>query len=669
MKQADYWKNRFTQLEASQNQKGLEYYATLEREFEKAAQKADKELAAWYSRYATNENISYAEAKQVLTKGELSSFKMSVDDYIKKGKTLPYSDQWAKELERASAKFHVTRLEALQLQMQQQIEVMYGYELDTFDQFISNQYKAGYYKTMFEFQKGFGVGFDVMKLDDNKIAKLIAKPWAPDGQNFSSRIWRDKNKLMAEMPSILTQATIRGESYSQTAKAIMDRFNVSKSQAKNLVITESAFFSSASQTDCFNNLNVKQYEIIATLDGKTSDVCRMMGGKVFDMKDRKSGITCAPFHGRCRSTSAPYFNDEFELNTKRAARDPDTGKTYHVPADMKYPDWEKSFVNGGSKDGLEVLKGGITQIIDIPKQIVQLDVSNFPNYFTDKKGIGNTEAFVDYINNIEDADPGTLELLNSLGKLENIESNGTIAKVSYTAKNHAVRTSYKINGDIIEMSVKIPKLGAGEMAGSIQTTAHELGHMMDLFARKDVNKYGYLSETKADFFNKTDMALSNKVKDLFIEYNKKIVDIEKTIESKYKILVNELRDSYSEVLKNPYKYTKEHKEYKKQKNALITKESEESDFEIRNMMNGVNGLQDIYDALSGGSFKQSGIVKYGHGPEYYKSIDNRISEVWANYTALSVTRPDLLEILKEDKPELIKLMDEMKEEILKKVGV
>ena len=77
---------------------------------------------------------------------------------------------------------------------------MYGNELDTFDQFIAGQYKAGYYKTMFEFQKGFGVGFDVMKLDDKKISKLIAKPWAPDGQNFSSRIWRDKNKLMAEMP-------------------------------------------------------------------------------------------------------------------------------------------------------------------------------------------------------------------------------------------------------------------------------------------------------------------------------------------------------------------------------------------------------------------------------------------------------------------------------------
>lgn len=361
MKQADYWKNRFTLLEEAQNQKALDYYATLDDEFTKAAQKVDKELASWYSRYAKNEGITFAEAKQELTKGELSAFRMSVEDYIKKGKTLKYSDQWAAELERASVKFHVTRLEAIQLQMQQQAEVMYGYELDTFDRFISNQYKVGYYKTMFEFQKGLGVGFDVMKLDDNKIAKLISKPWAADGQNFSSRIWRDKNKLMAEMPSLLTQATIRGDGYAKTTKLLADRFNVSKSQAKNLVITESAFFSSASQTDCFNDLGVKLYEIVATLDGLTSPICRSMDGKVFDMKDRKPGITCPPFHGRCRSTSAPYFNDEFELNTKRAARDPDTGKTNYINSNMNYESWFDKFVTGKTKKEYDKLIGVITE--------------------------------------------------------------------------------------------------------------------------------------------------------------------------------------------------------------------------------------------------------------------------------------------------------------------
>ena len=44
-----------------------------------------------------------------------------------------------------------------------------------------------------------------------------------------------------------------------------------------------------------------------------------------------------------------------------------------------------------------------------------------------------------------------------------------------------------------------------------------------------------------------------------------------------------------------------------------------------------------------------------------------INEIVANYASLSVTRPDLIELLKKDKPELVKALDEMLEEMAKKV--
>lgn len=39
----------------------------------------------------------------------------------------------------------------------------------------------------------------------------------------------------------------------------------------------------------------------------------------------------------------PYFNDEFTVGEKRAARDED-GNLYYVPADMTYREWEKEYV-------------------------------------------------------------------------------------------------------------------------------------------------------------------------------------------------------------------------------------------------------------------------------------------------------------------------------------
>jgi len=118
-------------------------------------------------------------------------------------------------------------------------------------------------------------------------------------------------------------------------------------------MTEEAFFSSAAQKDCFTELDVEQFEIVATLDSHTSDICRGMDGKHFPMSEWKVGVTAPPFHVHCRSTTVPYFDDEFDAVGERAARDEETGKTYFVPGNMTYKEWEKAFVNGGDKSGLQ----------------------------------------------------------------------------------------------------------------------------------------------------------------------------------------------------------------------------------------------------------------------------------------------------------------------------
>ena len=104
-------------------------------------------------------------------------------------------------------------------------------------------------------------------------------------------------------------------------------------------MTEEAYFSSAAQKEAFAELGVEQYEIIATLDTHTSDICRSLDGKVYPMKDYEAGVTAPPFHVWCRSTTAPYFEDDFGEVGERAARD-ENGKTYSVPADMTYAEWE-----------------------------------------------------------------------------------------------------------------------------------------------------------------------------------------------------------------------------------------------------------------------------------------------------------------------------------------
>ena len=94
------------------------------------------------------------------------------------------------------------------------------------------------------------------------------------------------------------------------------------------------------------------------------------------------------------------------------------------------------------------------------------------------------------------------------------------------------------------------------------------------------------------------------------------------------------------------------------------------DAEERSLMGGgVGNLQDIYDALAGGYARDRGVVKFGHGSKYYADFDVRMHETIANYASLSVTRPDLVKLLHQDKPDLAKALDEAVDELMKKGGI
>ncbi|UVY47861.1 MAG: minor capsid protein 2 [Bacteriophage sp.] len=357
MNNAEYWKLRFEQLEQAQNQKGVKAYADIERQYKEAQKQLEGQIARWYQRFATNNGISLAEARQYLKGADLKEFKWDVQEYIKYGQDNALNSGWMKELENVSAKYHISKLEALKVQTQHSLEVMYAKQFGTMHGALSDAFESGYYHTAYELQHGFNVGWNIAGLDQAQIEKVLAKPWAADGYNFSERIWGNKNKLISEVHNELSRNIMLGADPQKAIDSLAKKMNTSKNNAGRLVMTEEAYFSSAAQKDCFESLGVEQYEIVATLDSHTSDICRSLDGKHFPMKDYQPGVTAPPFHVYCRSTTVPYFDEQFDIG-ERAARDEETGKTYYVPDDMNYQEWKETFVDGGDKSGFDVLDDG-----------------------------------------------------------------------------------------------------------------------------------------------------------------------------------------------------------------------------------------------------------------------------------------------------------------------
>lgn len=360
MQNSEYWKLRFEQLEAAQNGQGAAAVAEIERQYKEAQKQIEGQIARWYQRFADNNGISLAEARQYLKGAALKEFKWDVQDYIKYGQDNALMGGWMKELENASAKYHISKLEALKIQTQQSLEVMFSKQLGTVTGAMGDLFESGYYHTAYELQKGFNIGWDIAGLDQSQIEKVLAKPWAVDGKNFSERIWGNKKKLISEVHGELTQNIMLGADPQKAIDSLAKKMKTSRYNAGRLIMTEEAYFSSAAQKDCFEELGVEQFEIVATLDSHTSDICRSLDGKHFPMKDYQPGVTAPPFHVFCRSTTVPYFDEDFGDIGERAARDEETGKTYYIPDDMNYQDWKETFVDGGDKSGFDMVDDGST---------------------------------------------------------------------------------------------------------------------------------------------------------------------------------------------------------------------------------------------------------------------------------------------------------------------
>lgn len=502
MPNSNYWKERFKQLEAAQNRKGADTYLEIENQYRQAQKEIEGKINTWYQRFATNNNLSMAEARRMLRDKELAELKWNVKDYIKQGQANAFNGQWIKELENASARFHISRLEALKLQTQQSLELMFGNQLDSIDTAMKRIYLDGYYHTAYELQKGFGIGWDIAGLDQKKIEKVIRKPWAVDGKNFSNRIWSNKEKLISEVHREITQDIMLGRDPQKAIDNISKKMNTSKVNAGRLIMTEEAYFSSAAQKDCFHDLGVEQYEIVATLDSHTSDICQNLDGQVFPMKDFEPGVTAPPFHVYCRSTTVPYFEEDFGQVGKRAARGED-GKTYYVSADMTYKEWKKSFVDGGDKLNLKHNLPITIKAKDSDTAINNIKDYYFNNPSADRKALAN-------------------EILTHMG-LENVPVN-IIPMDEWGGCHLKVQ-----NGNIQLIDYNLNKNDKRSKAYQTKTAFHEAYH-----AKSNGMKTDFDQIPKEDWLNIEEtfaestahyLAAQVGITDLTPSYPKKIVDI------------------------------------------------------------------------------------------------------------------------------------------------
>lgn len=361
MRNENYWANRIKIAQDKTLDRIYdEYVANIERQYNRAILDIEKDILAWYQRFADNNELSFADAQKLLKSDELEEFKWTVQEYIEKGKENGITADWAKELENASARVHISRLESLKYQLRAHAEELTQGRIKNTTEASELAFTEGYYHTAFEFQKEIGVGFSLQSIDRVKLEKILNTPWTVDNQTFTARCWSDKAKLVEVINQELTRMVATGEAPKKTIERVAKQLETSKNNAGRVVMTESAYFATASQGVCYKDLDVENYEVIGTLDSHTCSFCGEMDGKIFPVNKMQAGSTAPPFHPWCRCTTAPYY--EYMVGVgQRFARDKD-GNTYAVPSDMTYAEWKKKIVDKSAENG--IIKIGSERGID-----------------------------------------------------------------------------------------------------------------------------------------------------------------------------------------------------------------------------------------------------------------------------------------------------------------
>lgn len=337
--------------------------------FDKAYQEAktylDKEINKIFDKFQRDYGLSQVDARQVLKNMKDKKDLNELRKVLEARPNDPNIQRLLADLDSPAYSFRMKRLERLSDDLDRMRESIYHSEKTGSDAFYSNLMKDSYYKATFDLQQQTGLAYGFSGLPESEIKHLQSFSWVGDGSTYSTDIWKNTGKLTSSIKDELLMSLMTGRATRETAQAIAERFNVGQNDARRLVRTESAFFHNQMELLSYEEADIEKYIFVAVLDKRTSRICQEHDNQVYDRDKAVPGVNCPPMHPWCRSTTVAYDEDADYSKLKRRARNPETGKTELVPADMTYKEWYSKYV---AKDGEKVYNQGMSSIDLMAKQ-------------------------------------------------------------------------------------------------------------------------------------------------------------------------------------------------------------------------------------------------------------------------------------------------------------
>lgn len=353
---SDYWLKR--------EEEALKHYITDEKEYSKHIEKiyrnmmdvCQKEIEAFYGKYAASEGISLSEAKKRVSSLDVEVFSRKAKKYVEEKN---FSKQANKELKLYNATMKINRLEMLKANIG--LELISGF--DELDDYIGQILKG---RALEEMERQAGILGESIS-NNAKLADSIVNS-SFHNATFSDRLWQYQSVMRSDLSKLIESGLIQGKSARTLAREIR-KYYIGSGRLKNgrngaiysaerLMRTELARVQIEAQKKSFEANGFDEYIFLA--NSTCCSVCRNMHNRYFKVKKMMPGVNAPPMHPNCRCSTAAYENSGKELAASIAKRNTGTQVYYSEKFDysINLKGYSKDTLKGFSECARDVAKRG-----------------------------------------------------------------------------------------------------------------------------------------------------------------------------------------------------------------------------------------------------------------------------------------------------------------------
>ena len=313
----EYWTERALQQEQNAQIVADRYMAQIGQSLADYKHQLVSEIEKFYARYAVDNKMTHAEAKQYLTDKERREFKHVTLERFREMALNP--DTPTPLLDALGYRHRISRKEALLAEIERLTAELYGKPEGIHDK-VTEALSDVYIKGKIHQAKNlahFGI-IEKPILGVDAVKHKMGSNWS--GRTFSTNVWGHEEATYKAISDVLNKGLTGGWSIDRMARALSERTGVAYHRADTLVRTETTFYNNLATLDTIKELGGDHYEIVAVLDSRTSEICRLENHEVHPVKEYEPGRTAPPFHVRCRSTIRPAVKSDKKGKTDKTDR-------------------------------------------------------------------------------------------------------------------------------------------------------------------------------------------------------------------------------------------------------------------------------------------------------------------------------------------------------------